>query len=257
MQRLTPDWPAPLAVRALSTTRAGGLSTGPYASLNLGDHVGDDPRAVQRNRALLRARAGLPVAPIWLHQVHGCTVRELPCATGEAHAADASVAFGPGAVCAVLTADCLPILLCDEAGSVVAAAHAGWRGLAAGVIEATVRRMERPAEQLLAWLGPAIGPEHFEVGDEVRATFRAASGAEALEAFRPSGAGRWLADLGMLARQRLAALGVRQVSGGDHCTFAEADRFFSYRRDGVSGRMASLIWLEPCPLPDTRTGLAA
>ncbi|MFP4061307.1 MAG: peptidoglycan editing factor PgeF, partial [Halochromatium sp.] len=163
--------------------------------------------------------------------------------------ADASVAFGPGSVCVVMTADCLPILLCDAAGGVVAAVHAGWRGLAAGVIEATVRRMRRPAGQLLAWLGPAIGPEHFEVGDEVRATFCAAR-AEAAMAFRRGVEGRWLADLGLLARQRLGALGVRWIGGGEHCTFAEPERFFSYRRDGVSGRMASLIWLESPALSD-------
>lgn len=253
MRLLRPDWPAPPAVRALSTTREGGVSMGPYASLNLGDHVGDDPVAVQRNRALLRAQAGLPVEPDWLQQVHGCTVSALPRATGGECAADASVAFGPGSVCVVMTADCLPVLLCDEAGSVVAAAHAGWRGLAGGVLEATVRRMERPGEQLLAWLGPAIGPAHFEVGDEVRDTFCAAR-TEATAAFRRTDGGRWLADLGLLARQRLAELGVRWIGGGEHCTFAEADRFFSYRRDGVSGRMASLIWLEPRPLPDPALG---
>lgn len=272
MRLLRPDWPAPPAVRAVSTTREGGLSSGPYASLNLGDHVGDDPLAVQRNRARLRARAGVPVEPHWLRQVHGCTVSVLPsvptsvpssvppsvppsvalnAATSAADAcvADASVAFGPGSVCVVMTADCLPILLCDAAGGVVAAVHAGWRGLAAGVIEATVRRMRRPAGQLLAWLGPAIGPEHFEVGDEVRATFCAAR-AEAAMAFRRGVEGRWLADLGLLARQRLGALGVRWIGGGEHCTFAEPERFFSYRRDGVSGRMASLIWLESPALCD-------
>ena len=254
MRLLRPEWPAPPLVRAVSTTREGGLSSGPYASLNLGDHVGDDPLVVQRNRALLRARAEVPVEPHWLRQVHGCTVSALPIgppsaqtsapssAADTACAADASVAFGPGSVCVVMTADCLPILLCDEAGCVVAAVHAGWRGLAAGVIEATVRRMQRPAGQLLAWLGPAIGPEHFEVGDEVRETFCAAR-AEASAAFRRSVDGRWLADLGLLARQRLVALGVRWIGGGEHCTFAEPERFFSYRRDGVSGRMASLIWL--------------
>lgn len=240
---LRPDWNAPAWVRALSTTRQGGVSAGVYASLNLAGHVGDDWAAVRRNRALLNEQAGLPAEPIWLNQVHGCAVYEsarVAHATGDA---DASVAFWGGAVCAVMTADCLPVLLCDEAGTVVAAAHAGWRGLAGGVIEATVQRMRRPPAQLQAWLGPAIGPAHFEVGDEVRARFCEID-AEAATAFRRNAAGRWLADLPMLARQRLARLGVAAVHGGDVCTFADRDRFFSYRRDGVTGRMASLIWID-------------
>ncbi|NEX16343.1 MAG: peptidoglycan editing factor PgeF [Halochromatium sp.] len=238
-----PDWTAPAVVQALSTTRQGGVSSGVYASLNLASHVGDDPAAVQRNRALLYEQAQIPLEPTWLNQVHGPAVYEHGAARPSGRDADASVAFGPGAVCAVMTADCLPILLCDQAGTVVAAAHAGWRGLAAGVIEATVQRMRRPADQLQAWLGPAIGPAQFEVGDEVRARFCALD-PDAAAAFRPNAAGRWLADLPMLARQRLARLGVTSVSGGDHCTLADRDRFFSYRRDGVTGRMASLIWLQ-------------
>lgn len=240
---LQPDWTAPAAVHALSTTRQGGVSTGVYASLNLADHVGDDPAAVRHNRALLREQAGLPVEPTWLNQVHGCVVYEQGTGAQAVRDADASVAFGPGRVCAVMTADCLPVLLCDEAGTAVAAVHAGWRGLAAGVIETTVQRMRRPAVQLQAWLGPAIGPAHFEVGDEVRARFCEID-ADAVAAFRRNAAGRWLADLPMLARQRLAGLGVAAVSGGGDCTFADPARFFSYRRDGVTGRMASLIWID-------------
>lgn len=241
---LRPDWRTPATVRALSTTRQGGFSTGVFGSLNLAGHVGDDLTAVRRNRALLCDQAGLSVEPTWLNQVHGCTVYEqggVPLQV--AGDADASVAFGPGAVCVVMTADCLPVLLCDEAGTVVAAVHAGWRGLAAGVIEATVQRMRRPVNQLQAWLGPAIGPAHFEVGDEVRACFCEID-ADAAAAFRRNAAGRWLADLPMLARQRLARLGLTAVSGGGICTFADQDRFFSYRRDGITGRMASLIWID-------------
>lgn len=244
MIRLNPDWNAPIAVRALSTTRHGGVSTGPYRSLNLADHVGDDALAVAENRSRLRESAGLPSEPVWLNQVHGTDVRTLDSASAARPDADAAVAFRAGVVCAVLTADCLPVLLCDDSGSVVGAAHAGWRGLAAGVIEATVARMERPAERLLAWLGPGIGPEHFEVGAEVRSAFCDRS-RDAVDAFRPSPSGRWLADLPLLATQRLQALGVRQISGGNRCTYAEMENFFSFRRDRTTGRIASLIWLDP------------
>jgi YfiH family protein len=228
-------------VRGVSTTRRGGVSTGPYADWNLGDHVGDDPGAVARNRALLRERLALPREPRWLRQVHGCAVAE--GAAGECEA-DAAVARAPGEVCAVLTADCLPLLLCDRAGTRVGAVHAGWRGLAAGVIEAAVRRLDVPPGELLCWLGPAIGPDAFEVGPEVRERFLAGLGPGAADACRPA-AGRWLADLYALARQRLAGLGVTRVWGGDLCTYADPGRFFSYRRDGVTGRMATLVWIEP------------
>lgn len=235
---LVPDWPAPAQVRALITTRAGGASVGPYASLNLADHVGDDPAAVRANRARLRAL--LPTEPVWLEQVHGTDV--LRVETGGARRADAAVSRAPGTVCAVLTADCLPVLLADRAGTVVAAAHAGWRGLSAGVLERTVVAMDTDPGQLLAWLGPAIGPDAFQVGDEVRAAFLAADAAAAA-AFRPDGPGKWRADLYALARQRLARAGVQAVYGGGLCTFSDPGRFFSYRRDGTTGRMASLIWL--------------
>jgi YfiH family protein len=235
-------WPAPPSVRALTSTRCGGVSRGSYASLNLAEHVGDDPAAVRANRQGLREALGLPAEPMWLQQVHGCDVVELATAHA-ACAADASVARAPGQVCAVLSADCLPVLLCNRAGTRVAAAHAGWRGLLAGVIESALDAMRSDGEDVLCWLGPAIGPAAFEVGDEVRRAFVARdSGAQA--AFRPASGGRWLADLYALARMRLQARRVLSVSGGEWCTVSDAQRFFSYRRDGASGRMASLIWIE-------------
>ncbi len=236
---LIPDWPAPDNVCALQTLRSGGCSPAPWDSLNLGDHVGDDAQRVMANRA--RLRASLPADPCWLQQVHGVDVVDAASAA-PGSAADAAYARVPGRVCVVMTADCLPVLFCDRAGTVVAAAHAGWRGLLAGVLEQTLAAMGCPAETVLAWLGPAIGPDNFEVGDEVRAAF-VAGNAEAAAAFRPAGDGKWLADLYALARQRLSSVGVAGVYGGDGCTFAERDRFFSYRRDGVTGRQASLIWL--------------
>lgn len=226
---LRPDWPAPSNVKALVTTRAHG---------NLAHHVGEQKSAMAARVAL---RARLPSEPAWLNQVHGtrCVAAESALPDTEA---DASMTRTPGVVCAVLTADCLPVLLCDEAGTVVAAAHAGWRGLLAGVIEATVQEMATAPESLMAWLGPAIGPSAFEVGDEVRAAFVAADAGAA--AFVARSEGKWLCDLYALARQRLAALGITRVFGGDRCTFSEAEIFFSYRRERETGRMASLIWLE-------------
>ncbi|MCM8613179.1 peptidoglycan editing factor PgeF [Accumulibacter sp.] len=262
---ILPDWPSPAPVRSLLTTRHDGVSLPPYGSLNLADHVGDDPLAVVANRRRLAQR--LPAPPCWLQQVHGTTVVDAALAIGAAApaVADASFAREPGVVCVVLTADCLPVLLCDRAGSVVAAAHAGWRGLQAGILERTVAAMGVPATSLMAYLGPAIGAQAFEVGDEVRQAF-IATDADAVRAFsrlangdgtaadgapgacrpRQSGSGRsggWLADLYLLAQQRLSRLGVGSVHGGEHCTLRQQDLFFSYRRDGVTGRMASLIWL--------------
>ncbi|AUN95155.1 peptidoglycan editing factor PgeF [Pseudazoarcus pumilus] len=238
---IVPDWPAPATVRALVTTRSGGVSTGPYAGLNLGDHVGDDPALVECNRRLLAAH--LPAEPIWLQQVHGTAVADADAAA-PAVPADAALARRPSTVCAVLTADCLPVLLCNIHGRVVAAAHAGWRGLAAGVLENTVTAMGGEPRELMAWLGPAIGPQAFEVGDEVRETFLAADGAAA-QAFEPGvREGKWLADLYALARLRLRAAGVPAVHGGRWCTLSDAARFYSFRRDGVTGRFASLIWIE-------------
>jgi YfiH family protein len=235
-----PDWPMPANVRSLQTTRRGGVSRAPYDSLNLGDHVGDNPLAVAQNRQRLNRL--MPSEPVWLEQVHGTQVVNADLASCKPRG-DASVAHRPGSVCVVMTADCLPVLLCDEAGTVVGAAHAGWRGLCDGVIEATIAAMNTPAAKLLAWLGPAISQPAFEVGAEVRAAF-IAKDAQAVSAFVPGVDGKWQADIYQLARLRLQALGVTQIYGGQHCTFHEAARFFSYRRDGVTGRMGTFIWLE-------------
>jgi YfiH family protein len=242
---LEPDWPAAPQVRAICTTRHGGSSQPPYASMNPADHVGDAHGAVQANRQILRRALQLPAEPCWLQQVHGTTVLEAgkAVAAGKPPVADATWCSRPGVVCAVLTADCLPLLLCDVAGRHVAAAHAGWRGLASGVIEQTIEAVGQPGEALLAWLGPAIGAAAFQVGDDVRDEF-IAHDARAAAAFQPWPAGGWHADLYLLARQRLAARGITAVYGGHECSYTDAERFFSYRRDGVTGRMASLIWLE-------------
>jgi YfiH family protein len=274
-----PDWPAPANVKALQTTRLGGISAAPYDTLNLGLHVGDDPVRVNRNRQMLEPL--LPSEPVWLEQVHGtvvanadlagCRVRPrhggaqhsgagvaashlLPQSAGFASnvsevQADACIARHHGAVCVIMTADCLPVILCDEEGTVVGAAHAGWKGLAAGVIEVTVKEMGVEPHKLMAWLGPAIGPHAFEVGAEVRATFLEHDG-DAADAFLPlpMGEGRcegekYHADIYLLARQRLNALGITRISGGTLCTYHQKDKFFSYRRDGVTGRMGTFIWL--------------
>lgn len=238
---LIPDWPAPSHVKALQTTRNGGYSLPPYVSLNLGDHVGDNPNTVIRNRMLLEPL--LPSEPVWLKQVHGVEVIDASFA-GCLPQGDAAVANKRNTVCVVMTADCLPLLLCDEQGTVVGAAHAGWRGLCDGVIEATVREMKVPASSLMAWLGPAIGPDAFEVGDEVRAAF-IAKDAQAEVAFKPGvQPGKWLADIFLLATQRLHVLGVTRVYGGGMCTYSNAEKFYSYRRDGVTGRMGTFIWLD-------------
>jgi YfiH family protein len=252
-QWLTPDWPTPATVRALSTLCTGGASGPPYASLNLGGHVGDDATAVEGNRRALRDAASLPAEPVWLEQVHGTCVRDLDSQvlahlTGPA---DAAVTRQPGRVCAILTADCLPVLLAGDAGDRVGAAHAGWRGLAAGVIEATVSALGGPPGELLAWLGPAIGPRHFEVGAEVREEFlrRAGAGDSAADdaAFVPNARGRYTADLYALARRRLRRLGVERIYGGGECTYTDHARYYSHRRDGRTGRQATLIWLEHGP----------
>ena len=240
---LQPEWPAPANVRTASTLRTGGVSAMPFDTLNLGDHVGDAPEAVQSNRQRLREALRLPDEPCWLNQVHGSRVIEAGKSAAPPEA-DACIARSTGQVCVVMTADCLPVLFCNREGDRVAAAHAGWRGLAGGVLESTVNSLGLPGSQLMAWLGPAIGPDAFEVGDEVRIAFTARDAAAA-QAFRPSHrAGHWLADLYLLARQDLARLGVHAVHGGGLCTYSDESRFFSYRRDGKCGRMASLIWLE-------------
>ncbi|MDX1593277.1 MAG: peptidoglycan editing factor PgeF [Gammaproteobacteria bacterium] len=238
---IVPDWPAPAAVRAVVTTRAGGTSTGPYATWNLGDHVGDDPAAVAANRALLGRVLGAAGPVLWLRQVHG--TRVIPAHRWRPGiAADGSWCDGPGPVCAVLTADCLPVLLCRRDGGAVAAVHAGWRGLAAGVIEAAVAALGDDPGALLAWLGPAIGAAAYEVDGAVRDAF-VASDEGAAGAFTVTRPGHWRADLDLLARRRLAEAGIEAVHGGGYCTASDDGRFFSYRRDGVTGRMASLVWI--------------
>lgn len=245
---LRADWPAPPGVRGLTTLRRGlevGESNPPFDRFNLGDRCGDEPAAVAHNREALRWIAELPGPPRWLRQVHGTRVwrfRRGDAATEVE--ADAAVTADAGEVLAILTADCLPILLCAEDGSEVAAVHAGWRGLAAGIVERTLTAMRAAPERLIAWIGPAAGPAHYEVGDEVRRAFTAAS-PEAEAAFRPTRPGHWLCDLPGLAGQRLAAAGVQRVYGGEACTISDPDRFYSHRRDGRSGRMASLVWIEP------------
>lgn len=240
MHPIRPDWPAPPAIHAWVTTRAGGVSSGAFASLNLADHVGDEPAAVASNRRLLSRGLALPAEPIWLTQVHGCAAADADLAQTGCQA-DAAVARVPGRVCAVLTADCLPILLCDRGGTRVAAVHAGWRGLADGVVEGALSMLGGDPGELMAWLGPAIGPDAFEVGDEVRARFVTAQPA-AGRCFRALEGGKWLADLFGLARLRLASAGVGGVHGGGLCTVSDPRRFYSYRRDRTTGRMASLIW---------------
>ncbi len=250
LQFIEPDWPAPPGVLALSTTRGGGRSSPPRAGLNLGDHVGDDPAAVAANRALLLRALPPGIRIQWLSQVHGVAVVEAgTCA--DVPVADACWTGRAGVACAVLTADCLPVLFCSRTGDRVAAAHAGWRGLLNGVLERTVAAMDVDPARLLAWLGPAIGPGAFEVGPEVRAAFLAAADAGARSAvagcFSPFGArpGHWLADLYRLARLRLQGAGVTSIYGGQYCTFSDPARFYSFRRDGETGRMATLVMRLP------------
>jgi polyphenol oxidase len=238
---IQPNWPAPNNIRAASTFRARGVSKRPYDELNLAAHVGDDPKAVAENRRLLKTALRLPSEPRWLNQVHSGTVAEANI-WSEPPRADACVARGPGQVCAVLTADCLPVLFCSRDGDRVAVAHAGWRGLAAGILDNTVGALGVPSSNLLAWLGPAISQAAYEVGDDVRIAFLARDSGAA-NAFAPNARGRWQCDLYELARRNLTQLGVRAVFGGDYCTYAEENRFFSFRRDGQCGRMATLVWM--------------
>lgn len=236
------------AVRVVQTTRHGGVSAAPYADFNLAAHVGDDSAHVAENRRRLRRVHELPAEPLWLEQVHGCEVaiHDGRHAPGEAPRADAAVAFEPGRVCVVMTADCLPVVFADASATRVGIAHAGWRGLAGGVLEATIAALAVAPGTLHAWLGPAIGPQAFEVGDEVQTTF-VDQDAGAVATFRRNEHGRWLADLYALARRRLAAQGLTSISGGGHCTHADSQHFFSYRRDGRTGRMATLAWLPQGP----------
>lgn len=242
-QCLRPEWPAPGNIRALFTLRGGGVSKGPFASLNVGSHVQDDPAAVAENRRRIRAGFELPAEPAWLSQVHGNRVVRLG-ASAVADPADGVVTREVGQVAVIQVADCLPVLFTARDGSVVGAAHAGWRGLAAGVLENTVAAMDVPPAQLFAWIGPGIGFGHFEVGPEVREALLAATPASAAAqaAFAANPRGRWQCDLALLARQRLKVLGLTGIHGGGWCTFADPERYFSHRRDGQSGRMAALIW---------------
>lgn len=240
---IAPQWPAPANVQAVTTTRQGGVSKHPFDSLNMAGHVGDDPAAVAANRRLIAESLSLPDEPWWLSQVHGTGVATIEKGGGGLPEADASMSREFGCVCAVLTADCLPVLFCDRAGTRVAAAHAGWRGLSAGVLEATVNVLAAPGDEILAWLGPAIGPRSFEVGEEVYQAF-VDQDAETAGSFVVSKPGHWFADLYALARRRLASVGVTAVYGGGFCTFEDSERFYSFRRDGKTGRMASLIWLQ-------------
>lgn len=236
---IIPDWPAPQRVQACSTTRHGGVSVAPWDSLNFGAHVGDSESHVMQNRQRLTDDV-LPAMPQWLNQVHGQDVARLP-ANESVPNADAAITRESGVVCAVMTADCLPVLFCSDDGQEVAAAHAGWRGLCNGVLEKTLAQFHCPAHHIHAWLGPAIGPQAFEVGAEVRTAFMAQD-AQADAAFRPVG-DKYFADIWQLARQRLEAAGVRSISGSPRCTYTESANFFSFRRDGITGRMATLIWL--------------
>jgi hypothetical protein len=234
---LEPNWPAPPEIRAASTLRCGGTSIAAYAGANLGQHVGDDPARVADNRRCLAESLKLPSDPVWLEQIHGAAVIQADAAADLK--ADAAYTRAAGVVCAIMTADCLPVLFCSRDGASVAAAHAGWRGLASGVLEATVEALG--TSDLLAWLGPAIGPEAFVVGEDVRAAFLA-NGPDFAAGFREHASGQWLADIYRLGRIVLRRVGVSAVYGGEWCTYSQADQFFSYRRDRICGRMASLIW---------------
>ncbi|CNH71290.1 polyphenol oxidase [Yersinia mollaretii] len=238
---ILPDWPMPAGVKACSTTRHGGISASPYDSLNLGTHVGDITASVVANRQCLVELAGLPQMPIWLEQVHGTRVLHLEGGAISDVQADAVYSRVAGQVCAVMTADCLPVLFCSLGGDEVAAAHAGWRGLCTGVLEQTLAQFNAAPSSIMAWLGPAIGPQQFEVGEDVKQAFSDID-AQSATAFTPSGS-KYLADIYSLARLRLQAVGIHAIYGGNHCTVSEKQQFFSYRRDGITGRMASLVWL--------------
>jgi YfiH family protein len=235
---IIPDWPAPANIKTMQTTRAGGISLAPYDTLNLGSHVKDNPLHVAHNRQLLSQF--LPSEPVWLNQVHGIHVVDAANTNCDPNA-DASFTTRKNVVCATMTADCLPVLLCDTAGMVVASIHAGWRSLCDGVIEAAVAKLPVKSNQLMAWFGPAIGPQAFEVGSEVRAQF-IAKDIQAEVAFKPHG-NKWLGDIYQIATQRLSKLGISQIYGGGLCTYTDNEKFFSFRRDGDTGRMATMIWL--------------
>ena len=236
-----PDWPAPDNIKACTSTRIGGISEGVYGHFNIATHVNDHNPHVIQNRSYLKQTLNLPSEPLWLEQVHGTDVVDVSMSS--TLKADASFACEMDKVCVVMTADCLPVLMCNRKGTKVAAAHAGWRGLQAGVLEKTIDALQEDPDDLLIWLGPAIGPQAFEVGDEVREAF-VKEIAETEAAFQVSRPGHWLADIYQLARIRLQKKGVNKIYGGGLCTYTDTSRFYSYRRDGNTGRMASLIWRE-------------
>ena len=244
MNAIYPNWQAPKNIKALTTVRSGGVSLPPFDSFNLGDHVCDDPKAVQQNRSLLVDKFDLPHQPFFLIQTHSTKVIELPF-TGSNVEADAVYTQQANQVCLVMTADCLPVLFFNKEGTEVAAAHAGWRGLCDGILEETVAKFKCPTSDIIAWLGPAIGPTAFQVGEEIIEQF-CAFDSNAKLAFTPdlTTSGKFLGNLYQLATQRLNKLGITEISGGGHCTYTEQDKFFSYRRDKQTGRMASLIWIE-------------
>lgn len=244
MPLLNPNWPAPPTIKAYSTLRQGGASLPPYESFNLGMHVGDNKNFVKMNRTLLMDKAHLPQYPLFLNQIHSTQVISLPCEQTTPNA-DGVYTNHPEQVCLVMTADCLPVLFCNEDGTEVAAAHAGWRGLCEGILEKTLSHFKSPPEKILTWLGPAIGPTAFQVGEEVKSAFMQHS-PFSKNAFipDPNTSNKYLANLYMLATQRLNQYGVTQISGGEYCTFTEKEKFFSYRRDGITGRMASFIWIK-------------
>lgn len=239
---ITPNWPAPKRVKAFTTTRNGGFSQGDCASFNLAYDKGEAKNIIDQNRTLLRDELRLPAEPLWLTQIHSTiAVQADQCKSPVT--ADAAYTRNADVVCSVLTADCLPLLICDKKATCVAAAHAGWKGLAAGVIEATLEALQIPGEQLLVWLGPAMGPQAFVVREDVLQQFVAAD-PQAIQAFKPISAEQWLADIYLLAKQRLAHYNVTAIYGGEYCTYTDAQRFYSFRRDKNTGRMASLIWLQ-------------
>ncbi|MFS1537835.1 MAG: purine nucleoside phosphorylase YfiH [Candidatus Phlomobacter fragariae] len=244
MDRLIyPDWPQPETVMAFSTTRIGGNSLAPYDSFNLGLHVGDQLRLVEQNRNSLMKIAQLPTQPCWLNQIHGTRIIDLAKENNGNLQADAAYSCERGSVCVVMTADCLPVLLCNEQGTEIAAVHAGWRGLCDGILEKAIKQFKSPVSSIMAWLGPAIGAEKFEVDSELRSAF-IEHDAELAQGFKAYDNGKYLSDIYLLARLKLSAVGVQNVYGGTYCTVSEPTCFFSYRRDGVTGRMASLIWLK-------------
>nr|WP_172460408.1 peptidoglycan editing factor PgeF [Phocoenobacter uteri] len=245
MRVIQPSWDIPKHIQAFTTLRTGGESLFPFDSLNLGDHVGDDPIAVANNRKRLLLSQNLPNPPIYLTQTHSTRVITLPY-SGDNLEADAVYTHQPNQVCLVMTADCLPVLFCNKEGTEVAAAHAGWRGLCDGILEETVKKFQSLASEISVWLAPAISQKAFQVGDDVREQFCDVD-PQAISAFKadPNEKGKYFADLYQLATQRLNTLGITQISGGEHCTYSEKNKFFSYRRDGQTGRMASLIWIKP------------